>query len=458
MRDKALRVATLVLAAGSIAVLVRLVLRVTTLAPLDANEGWNAYHASAALSGGALYPDAGTLYFNNYPPISFHVVAWIVPIVGDPIAAGRSISLLSLAWLSLATAIAARGLGTSREHAAFAGAFLAAVFLTYSHYVGIADPQLFGHAIAATGLALVLRHPTSMLAAAAGAALCAAALFIKHNLVVMPLALLVWLAIVQPRSAVAYFCAGVTSAVVLLASTVALYGSGFLNHLLSPRTYSIDELWGGSGKWLLKAAWFFVPLAWLPAIRRRDPAATFCAIYAVVAVTSGIYFIGGAGVDQNVFFDAYIAAALSSAVVLERARSHAVVAWYLAPLAISLAVQFESNWLQLQWWSAPSRDASRDFAESIAFVSSRGDTAVCVEQSLCFRAGMPPAVDFFNFSQHVAKGARDERQLLQRIEAREFATVQLAVAPGDETSLGAALRSGYVLARRDGSGVYYVRR
>ena len=40
--------------------------------PLDPNEGWNAYHALAAMSGQALYPH--DLMVNNYPPLSFYVV------------------------------------------------------------------------------------------------------------------------------------------------------------------------------------------------------------------------------------------------------------------------------------------------------------------------------------------------------------------------------------------------
>src|SRR5437660_10308378 len=36
--------------------------------PLDPNEGWNAYHAAAAMAAGNPYPPAGSLMVNNYPP------------------------------------------------------------------------------------------------------------------------------------------------------------------------------------------------------------------------------------------------------------------------------------------------------------------------------------------------------------------------------------------------------
>jgi hypothetical protein len=35
------------------------------------NEGWNAYHADAAMGAAALYPPTDTLIVNNYPPLSF---------------------------------------------------------------------------------------------------------------------------------------------------------------------------------------------------------------------------------------------------------------------------------------------------------------------------------------------------------------------------------------------------
>ena len=40
------------------------------------NEGWNAYHAVAAVTGGVLYPPPETFVFNNYPPLSFYLVGW----------------------------------------------------------------------------------------------------------------------------------------------------------------------------------------------------------------------------------------------------------------------------------------------------------------------------------------------------------------------------------------------
>ncbi|HYK80456.1 MAG TPA: hypothetical protein VEU95_12550, partial [Micropepsaceae bacterium] len=69
--------------------LIALAYRSTLLIAINYNEGWNAYHATAALSGGRLYYPANALVTNNYPPLSFIIVGMVSNIVGDAIFAGR---------------------------------------------------------------------------------------------------------------------------------------------------------------------------------------------------------------------------------------------------------------------------------------------------------------------------------------------------------------------------------
>src|SRR5260370_33126607 len=59
------------------------------------NEGWNAYHADAAVGGGALYPSPDTLIVNNYPPLSFYVLGLLGRVFCDPLYVGRVLSLLA---------------------------------------------------------------------------------------------------------------------------------------------------------------------------------------------------------------------------------------------------------------------------------------------------------------------------------------------------------------------------
>lgn len=435
--------------------LLRAAMRVPALAPLDPNEGWNAYHALAAIGKGPLYPEPESLYFNNYPPLSFYLVGWLSRLTNDAIAAGRALSIASFAVVIAATGSAARGIGASRTDVAFACAFLAATFLLYSHYVGIDDPQLFGHALATSAMAIALRRPGNPHRAGVAAALCALALFVKPNLLAVPLALLIWIASFHRRAVAAYVGVGLATAATLLAGCFVLYGADFLSHLLSPRLYSLYDAWHGSVKWLSKTAPFYLPVALLAWRSRRDGASAWCLVYASISSALGFYFVGGSGVDQNVFFDAYIAFAMTAAVALTRMQQRGwLIACCSVPLAVSAVVQFQREWIQPHDWTQPA--ASQAFAESIGFVRSQPGPAACAEQALCFRAGKRRSIDFVNVAQYLVKGRLDERLLTERIATQSFGVVQLTTDPVLDSAIGEALNAHYSIARRDGWGVYYV--
>ena len=125
--------------------------------PLDPNEGWNAYLARAAVTGAPLYPQG--LMINNYPPLSFYIVGALGTITGDPIVAGRLVSLISFLR---------RG-RRHRRHPARDGRAMCwprcsaacsspPAFLIASDYVAMDDPQLLGHALQLAGLSLLLQR------------------------------------------------------------------------------------------------------------------------------------------------------------------------------------------------------------------------------------------------------------------------------------------------------------
>ncbi len=107
----ALRIALSALGLVCLAGLWRVVAAVGLHVPLDPNEGWNAYHAAAAMSGQALYPGPQAYLVNNYPPLSYYVVGIAGLIVGDNIVAGRIVSLLALGAVAWAMAAAGRRMG-----------------------------------------------------------------------------------------------------------------------------------------------------------------------------------------------------------------------------------------------------------------------------------------------------------------------------------------------------------
>ncbi|HEY4639365.1 MAG TPA: hypothetical protein VIG87_05540 [Candidatus Udaeobacter sp.] len=62
---------------------------------IQPNEGWNAYFVDAATGKMPLYPSADKLITNNYPPLSFYIVALVGWFIGDPVLAGRLLSLIA---------------------------------------------------------------------------------------------------------------------------------------------------------------------------------------------------------------------------------------------------------------------------------------------------------------------------------------------------------------------------
>src|SRR5258706_9934134 len=82
--------------------------------PLDPNEGWNAYHQVAAISGGAFYPGPHAFMINNYPPLSFYLVGALGVLLGDNIVAGRVVSLAAFLFVAVMIGLSARRMGCGR--------------------------------------------------------------------------------------------------------------------------------------------------------------------------------------------------------------------------------------------------------------------------------------------------------------------------------------------------------
>jgi hypothetical protein len=60
-------------------------------------EGWNAYFQDAAAIGENIYPPAGNLLVNNYPPLSFYAIGLLGKAIGaDNLFVGRAVSLIAL--------------------------------------------------------------------------------------------------------------------------------------------------------------------------------------------------------------------------------------------------------------------------------------------------------------------------------------------------------------------------
>ncbi|HEY3779062.1 MAG TPA: glycosyltransferase family 39 protein [Rhizomicrobium sp.] len=460
-----------VLAAAAIASLAGVVHAVAIVplhVPLDPDEGWNAYHAAAAVAGRGLYPRPADFMINNYPPLSFYLVGLLGTLVGDQIIAGRIVSLFSFLTLCGLVASLVRMSGASRRAAVFSMLSLSTALLVASDYVGMDDPQLLGHALQMAAMLLVVRAPRSGGNMLAAALLFVAGGFVKHNLFVLPLAALLWLALFDPRNArrfALYATALIVAGLVLFWTE---FGFDLLNRLNSAREWSLAQSWSNFGTWLPFAAIPLCALSILLVRAPKGPAVAFAAIYVGIAIPVGAIFLGGAGVDVNAMFDADIALALVVGLVLDCllaggelasriAGSVFVIATFL-PLFVSGAAN--TNWRTPSFWLQPMREETALAARDIAFVRARPGPVICESLAFCYWAGKAAPVDVFNIDQQLRTRTRDPAPFLRFIQSRRYGAIEL-----DETapfplpqSAEAAISRNYRLDHADDEGIFFVPR
>ncbi len=434
--------------------------------PLDPNEGWNAYHASSAMAGRTPYPDATGFMTNNYPPLSFYLVGLLGAALGDNIVAGRIVSLISFLAVGSGIAVLLRRSNCGRLEALFASLFFAGFLLLYSDYVGMDDPQLLGHALQICALLLLTFRKRPLLAKAGSAALFVTALFVKHNLIAMPLAATIWLSLGDWRNGVRLAAFMLFFGLVGLAACRLAFGFDILSRLNSPRSYSLSLFAANFRDWLVPAS---LPLAATLAMGttgKRLP--LFCAIYALVGAAIGGAILGGAGVDANAMFDADIALSLGAGVAVGRigamlelrsAFARPVLAVVLVvPLAVGLARAFDSDWLERDFWLHPLRDETELARSDIAYLRGHNGPALCEMLSLCYWAGMAATVDTFNLNQQFLIGVRDERPFIRLLDARAFSVIQLDTLspPAFPAQVQAAVQRNYRVDRTNDEGVFLV--
>jgi hypothetical protein len=425
-----------VLALVTLLLLVRNMLAIPVLAPLDPNEGWNAAHALSLLAGNGLYPPSQGLMVNNYPPLSFYLVAGLARMTGDAVIAGRILSLLSFLGDCAGLALVVRQMALSAHARWVAVLFFAATLLVASDYVAMDDPQLLAHAMQIFALLLLLRERT--LAAAAGFAV---SLFLKHNLLALPLAALLWLWQRDRSGALRFAIAGVGFAILGLIVFYLAYGISLLSVVSSSRLISPANVVGAAGHlW-----WAALPLAGL--LLLRNPKREFCLTYAAIALIIGLLFSTGDGVDVNAFFDLAIACALGLGLIAETNSARAALC--ALPLPLFLIANFHDN----NFFFTP--DFRSQSARDIAFLKSRPGPALCDQLSLCLWAGKGAQADVFNVGEQIKTGTRDPSPLAQMIAEHRFAVLQLS----DLNALGGSVRkeieTHYRADHSDDNGTFF---
>jgi hypothetical protein len=442
-----LRCVSLTLAIACSLVLLRIGLTAPRRLPINYNEGWNAYHQAALIAGQPLYPSPAGFFLTNYPPLSFYIVAAAGVLVGDVMLAGRLLSLLAFAIWTIALAATARLLRCSASESAFAAVLFAVHMLVFiDYYVGVNDPQIMAHAIASLAVPLLLREPRTRWSLFPCALLLVVSVFTKHNLVVMPIACVAWLMIFDRRAAWMLSLYGAVLAILALAACVALFGPGFVEHVLSPRGYTLGKLASMSAVWVPRMA---VPLAGLAILLRRVPRdrqAAFAILLAAIATFIGLLSLGANGVFWNAMFDADWALCLAAAIALnrlapagldsQRLRIVTVAAYLAIPLGV-VASRANVHWGSPRYWLDPRWSEAASAARDIEFFEQHPGPALCEDLAFCYWAGKAAEVDFFNMQERIHREPSRGDELVRLVEARHYGAVQLDT-PGRD--LGARFR------------------
>jgi len=412
------------------------VIRVFWNFEIDSNEGWNAYYQLRAIAGQSLYTLQSPLFFNNYPPLSFYLVGALAALIGDPMLAGRAVSLMALLAIATSCGFIVQGAGGSRNDARLAFATCLGLFAAFAtDYLGMNDPQLLGQAFVVAGLAVHLGGSGGWRRGAIVALLFAIAALTKHNLVVAPLVVMIDLAWRgKPGQRAGFFIAGLGLAGLSALVLWLMVGPTFFAQVLATRTWDVARGFLFTTEILGR---FQAPLAvvglGLIAARHRRPAGLVGA-YLLLALACGAGFAGGANTDINVFFDVSIALAIGTGLVAHRLGQR--FSWPQTKTTLALAANAGVIFYAPLALGRFGVDAAGEmdrrehlFNADIAYLRAIPGPALCQSQLLCFRAGKEMYYDAFNVHQAVVAGHLPADVLIDKLRHHQIPVIQISDIP-----------------------------
>ncbi|MDO8605687.1 MAG: hypothetical protein Q7R40_04045 [Phaeospirillum sp.] len=409
-------------------------LRIDAEFEIDYNEGWNAFLQGLAVSGVSPYSGGGALFFNNYPPLSFYLVGLLGLAVGDPVLAGRLLSVLAMGVIAVSAGVVTRANGGSRPDAGLAAATCCAMFCAFAtDYVGVDDPQLLAQGLLCAGFALYVSGRPTPARMAAVALLFALGLLTKHNVLVLPLVVTVhalWRAPAAGRWT--FLTVGLTLIAIATATIAMLFGADFFRLLLAPRIYDATRGFLLTME-VLGRIQAPLAIAGLYLLLARDGAiGGMVAAYLAGSLLLGIGFSGGAGVDINIFFDAMIASAMGIGLTATWLRSRQGLP-RSAPAMLAVLANIGVLLLTPQVLGRMVVEALGDYAEretlfraDVDYLGQIPGPAVCESMLLCLRAGKEITIDPYNVLQASLTGRLPPEYLEGMLRRHAFAIVQIS--------------------------------
>ncbi len=402
--------------------------------PRSYNEGWNAYHAAAAMSGGGLYPPADSMLANNYPPLSFYLVGIVGKIVGDYIVAGRLISVISLGIVTYNVFRLCQWLGAGKSLAAVgAGAFLMEIATLSATYIAMDDPQFLAHAFI-TSAAVIFLNASPQLGSRMllAATLVVAGGLVKHNVVSLPLALCTWAAFYDRKRLYIFLLWLFAIGSIALALLYGMWGRILVDSVLFHARVTTMERAVKISLGLLPR---LVPLMlltigaciWLRSSRQS----LFLLAYFLWASVTSFLMLSGDGVILNIIFDVVIAIVIGSVAfvfALEKKEGHnseysamlrkgALLTLALSALGFYFAQPKQQHFLSK---SVETLNYAREWSALADRLARTNGPVACEMLSICYWAQKPPEVDFFNYSQKVKTGRISDSEFRDKLHSHYY--------------------------------------
>jgi hypothetical protein len=404
------------------------------------NEGWNIYHAITVANRQQLYPVKYGWITDNYPMLSFAIMAWLHRFTHDYLFTARAVSVLSLLAVSAFAGLIVLRLTKSRHAAVLAGLFCIAIFCANAPlYVGSDEPQMLAQAFFMGGFYLVIAADAAAWALVAAALIFAVGGSIKHNLIDFPIAVLIATALRSGRRAALFAGSGLVFAAAAVWLNFRFGGPHFLDELLLPRGYSWLKAASQVGTFLGPVLLPALCAAWKAWSLRQDARARILSIHFAAALLLGFYFSGGSGVSINAQFSVLIGMSMLLGLLFADIGARRAP-WTLRPAAAWLPVGLFA-WLLIpllisgNWNPAgalrQTEAAQQRFARHAAFLRGHPGPTICESALLCVSAGKPFLYDAFNATRLIELDKLNQQPMLDALRDHRIAAVELD-GPVDE--------------------------
>jgi hypothetical protein len=406
--------------------------------PRNYNEGWNAYQVKALLQGQPLYPAWNKPWVNNYPPLSFYVVAALSLATHDIVVSGRLISLVGI----LATGFNIGAISAALTRNKLSGLvaalfFLIAVGVWFQRYVATNDPQWLGHGVQTTGALILLawaqsRRP-SLAPVVLGTALMFSGCIVKHNLVVLPS--IVWgvLLITDRKACLVMTAVFLVLGCAFIVFAFAMYGRPFFEQVLH---YQRVIRFVRGVQYLSKFAFVVVPAVMFALLNLTlspsDWRARFPSLYTLFACLIAGYALFGEGINYNALFDVVIAMALTVGSLfnllpglLESGGVNPTFSSTLSALLLFAPVGANLYELTASAESVITRPRELPLARSVvdALADAKGPVA-CEIPAWCFWADKPIVYDVFSMAERAKRGGNEEARFVDQVANGYYAAIE----------------------------------